>query len=461
VPLYDATRSVHEVMAVLLGLGTVSGYDVVRSYWERRLAPQLATLRARAGGRNASASGTVGALGSGAADGAMSGATGGSATSGTATGGTATGNTGGGAISTNSNVPADRLTQQGVAFDKRWQTILHNGVVPNSAAPVRPLRVRAGAVAGLPAVPTPSGTEVIFRPDPSLWDGRFANNGWLQELPKPLTKLTWDNAALMSPATAERLGVGNEDMVTITYRGNTVTAPVLMMPGHPAESITVHLGHGRTRAGKIGTGTGFNAYALRQASTPNFGTGATVAKAAENIASPLTATHHLIDLERGEKKLDSTFGRDLIRVGTFDEYQKGHLPVDAKYDKAGLPLYQDTLTFEEPRNTNSEKESRCIPMVAFGLSGKCRSAVDIQKRRKRPSSLRVGHGHRPERLHRLQRLCCRLPEREQHRGCGQRSGRDVARVALAAHRHLLQGRVGKPGSVFPARHVYALRESAV
>jgi molybdopterin-containing oxidoreductase family iron-sulfur binding subunit len=121
-------------------------------------------------------------------------------------------------------------------------------------------------------------------------------------LPKPLTKLTWDNAALMSPATAERLGVGNEDMVTITYRGNTVTAPVLMMPGHPAESITVHLGHGRTRAGKIGTGTGFNAYALRQASTPNFGTGATVAKASGKYRFALTATHHLIDFGTRRKE---------------------------------------------------------------------------------------------------------------------------------------------------------------
>jgi hypothetical protein len=263
----------------------------------------------------------------GGATGGMTGTTttaGGATRGGGAGGGAAgAGTTGAAAISTESNIPTDRLTQQSVAFDKRWQTILHNGVVPNTAAPLRPLRLRAGAIAALPAAPAAiQGIEVIFRPDPSLWDGRFANNGWLQELPKPLTKLTWDNAALMSPATAERLGVANEDMVTLTYRNNTVTAPVLMMPGHPAESITVHLGHGRTRAGKIGNGTGFNAYALRQSSTPNFGTGVTVAKASGKYRFALTATHHLIDLERGEKKLDSTFGRDLIRVGTFDEFRK-------------------------------------------------------------------------------------------------------------------------------------------
>ncbi|HEX8236452.1 MAG TPA: TAT-variant-translocated molybdopterin oxidoreductase [Abditibacteriaceae bacterium] len=388
VPLYEATRSVHEVMAVLLGQGTVSGYDVLRSYWERRLAPQLATLRSRVGGTNAGASGTTGAAGGAAASGAAaSGATRGGATAGSATTGGAGGSmagagaatvgagaagaaaanvaTGGGAISTDSGVPADRLTLQTVAFDKRWQTILHNGVVPNTASPVRPLRVRAGAVAALPAAPAATtGIEVIFRPDPSLWDGRFANNGWLQELPKPLTKLTWDNAALMSPITAERLGLDNEDLVTLSYRGNTVSAPVLMMPGHPTESVTVYLGHGRTRAGKIGTGTGFNAYALRQSSTLNFGSGLDVKKAGGKYRLALTAHHHMIDLERGEKKLDSTFGRDLIRVGTFDEYQKGHLPVDAAHDKAGLPLYQDTLTTVEPRNTNSEEEE---PMHPNGL----------------------------------------------------------------------------------------------
>ena len=87
-----------------------------------------------------------------------------------------------------------------------------------------------------------SGLEIIFRPDPTVWDGQFANNGWLQELPKPLTKLTWDNAAMLSLATAQRLGVKNGEVVKLRLEGREVQAPVWVMPGHPDESVTVHLG---------------------------------------------------------------------------------------------------------------------------------------------------------------------------------------------------------------------------
>src|SRR5205085_10607919 len=116
------------------------------------------------------------------------------------------------------------------------------------------------------------------RPDPSVFDGRFANNGWLQELPKPLTKLTWDNAALVAPATAERLGLASEDVVELRYRGRTVRAPVWILPGHPAESVTVHLGYGRTRAGRVDNGAGFDAYALRTSDAAWFGAGLEVVR---------------------------------------------------------------------------------------------------------------------------------------------------------------------------------------
>ena len=134
--------------------------------------------------------------------------------------------------------------------------------------------------------------EIVFRPDPTLFDGRFANNGWLQELPKPVTKLTWDNAALMSPKTAEKLGItyvhgsssrfsstGGEhghalvDVVELSYRGRTVKAPVWIQPGHADDAITLHLGHGRQHAGQVANGVGFNAYALRTKDAPWFDSG--------------------------------------------------------------------------------------------------------------------------------------------------------------------------------------------
>ena len=89
--------------------------------------------------------------------------------------------------------------------------------------------------------------DLLIRPDPTIWDGRFVNNGWLQELPKPLSKLTWDNAALLSPATAQRRGLGNEDVVELRYQGRSVRAPIWLLPGQADDTVTVHLGYGRRR----------------------------------------------------------------------------------------------------------------------------------------------------------------------------------------------------------------------
>ena len=118
------------------------------------------------------------------------------------------------------------------------------------------------------------GLEIAFRNDPCVLDGRFANNGWLQELPKPITKLTWDNAVLVSPATAQRLK-GNQypayqggehgqiisDVVELRFEGRSVRGAALHRAGPSDDCVTVHLGYGRTRAGRVGTGAGFNANA--------------------------------------------------------------------------------------------------------------------------------------------------------------------------------------------------------
>ena len=120
----------------------------------------------------------------------------------------------------------------------------------------------------------------MFRTDPSIFDGRFANLGWLQELPKPLTKITWDNVALVSPKTAAALGgVKTEqtasghvtELAELTIDGRSVVAPLWVLPGHADGSVTVHLGFGRTRAGRIGSGVGFNAYALRSSQAAGAG----------------------------------------------------------------------------------------------------------------------------------------------------------------------------------------------
>ena len=150
----------------------------------------------------------------------------------------------------------------------------------------------------------------IFAPDPTVWDGRFANNAWLQELPKPLTKLTWDNAALVSPALARRLGLANEDQVELQYRGATVLAPVWIMPGQADSTVTVTLGYGRSRAGRIGTGAGSTP--MRCGARMNHGSGAGCRSARPAPSVRLSTTQHHFSME----------GRRPVRVTTVDELQR-------------------------------------------------------------------------------------------------------------------------------------------
>ena len=166
-------------------------------------------------------------------------------------------------------------------FDREWRKWLHDGLIPNTAFAPRAVSLQSdlgsaasqsSAAGGLPAsggqATGASGLEVVFRPDPSVYDGRFSNNAWLQELPKSLTKLTWDNAALISPATAARLALVSGDFVELQQGGRTVRIPVWLSPGQSPDTVTLHLGYGRTRAGRAGNGTGFNVNPLRTATAP-------------------------------------------------------------------------------------------------------------------------------------------------------------------------------------------------
>jgi len=170
-------------------------------------------------------------------------------------------------------------------FAGAWRKALHDGWVDGSAFPEKAVKpsaasvvAAAAAAAGQSAGPAASGgVEISFKPDPSLYDGRYANNGWLQELPKQITNLSWDNAALMSLGTMEGLNVTQNEAVEITVGGRKVIAPVLLAPGHPDGAVTVHLGFGR-REGRVAGGVGFDSYLLRMADNPYTATG-TVTKA--------------------------------------------------------------------------------------------------------------------------------------------------------------------------------------
>ena len=134
-------------------------------------------------------------------------------------------------------------------FEKAWRKSVHDGVVKEQGSRNANVRFREAPKSEIRNAN--SEFEIVFRPDPTVFDGRFANNGWLQELPKPLTKLVWDNAALVSPASAERLGVINNDVIEIKSEGRAIRAPVWISPGHADNCVTLFLGYGRTRGGTL------------------------------------------------------------------------------------------------------------------------------------------------------------------------------------------------------------------
>ena len=152
-----------------------------------------------------------------------------------------------------------------------------------------------------------SGLEIVFLPSPSLHDGRFANDGWLQELPDPLTKLTWDNPALVSPKTAETLGLANEDVVRLDYAGRSLELPVWILPGMADGVVALTLGYGRQRAGRIGSGVGFDTFTVRASKAPGFDSGVTLTRLGRTY--PLSATQDHGSME----------GRPIVRESTLAE----------------------------------------------------------------------------------------------------------------------------------------------
>ncbi|MBZ5545873.1 MAG: TAT-variant-translocated molybdopterin oxidoreductase, partial [Acidobacteriia bacterium] len=241
-----------------------------------------------------------------------------------------------------------RAQHPGADFEAFWQTSLHDGVVADSALPAKKVSLKADFAAivssSAPSARGQGRLEIIFRPDPTVWDGRFANNGWLQELPKPFTKLTWDNAALVSVATAQRLGLSSEEVIKLRYRGKEVSAPVWVMPGHPDEAVTLHLGYGRDRAGRVGSGIGFNAFALRHSDRPWFDSGLEIEKTGDRYILARTQHHSIIESSGQKPKEEESveaFRRDVIRVGTLEEYRhKREFAQDPEeYTSKALSLY--------------------------------------------------------------------------------------------------------------------------
>jgi molybdopterin-containing oxidoreductase family iron-sulfur binding subunit len=216
-----------------------------------------------------------------------------------------------------------------------WRKSVHDGVVPGTAwataspqlRSLAPFQYSAGELSGLEL--DPEQLELVLAPDPKLYDGRFANNGWLQELPDSATKLTWDNALLISPKTARALGIADGMHVTVSVDGRSLSVPVMLTPGQATGSLKLNLGYGRTAAGRIGgqraaaepiDSVGVSAYRLRSKRLWSFARGATVKANSDRRRLATTQDKHSMDRI-------GKFGTEerlpmLVRQATLKEYEE-------------------------------------------------------------------------------------------------------------------------------------------
>jgi molybdopterin-containing oxidoreductase family iron-sulfur binding subunit len=328
-PLYEG-RSIYEVIGSFSSQPDRRGYQIVKDYWTRAFAGGAGwTIRA-AGGQPFKDAETFWrrALHDGLIPGTAF-----------ADGGPATAFVPAPKAATGAAAAAGTATAAGTAATAAQPAPENTVAVPN-AAPAQATPAPSAAAAPAQAQPAPAATpegglEIIFRPDPTIWDGRFANNGWLQELPKPLTKVTWDTTAWISPQLAKERGLSDGDLIELKYRGNTMHLPVFRVPGHPPRSVTVFLGYGRKTAGRVGTAAkeaeGFNAYLLRTSDAPWFGQGLEIAKTGGRYLLATTQEHHLME------------GRRPVRVATLEQYKTEPAIIEEQGEKPAktLTLYAD------------------------------------------------------------------------------------------------------------------------
>ncbi len=225
------------------------------------------------------------------------------------------------------------------AFTLRWRRWLHDGFIPGTAAEhVRPalqaVEAQTSEPAGLSGMAGARGgsgilLDVQLAPDYSVWDGRFCNNAWLQELPRPWTKITWDNALLIAPADAEEHELETDDVVEISVGGRTVAAAVAVAPGHPRGAATLQLGYGRGAAGRVGNDVGSNAYPIFPASGTFVQPAAVVRRTDRRHRLVVTQEHHSME------------GRDLVRVASLEEFMRLGGAIGAQPHGRSAPLYPE------------------------------------------------------------------------------------------------------------------------
>ncbi|MGD8406773.1 MAG: TAT-variant-translocated molybdopterin oxidoreductase, partial [Anaerolineales bacterium] len=265
-PLYNG-KTAYELLSVMLGNPQTSNYDIVHDFWQERKNFGISSVT-----------------------------------------GTPTASPGSETSTPTTEAPPSGVPLRGTDFQTMWESSLKSGFVDGTVLPSVDVSLALNLESTNQPSVDPSQPYLVFEPDPTIWDGRWANNGWLQELPKRLTKLTWDNAAIISPTLATQMGLNDEDMVQLQVGERSVMAPIYILPGQPEKAVTIHLGYGRQQGGEVLKDHGFNAYQLRTSDDSWFGYGLSIQKTGKKY-SLATTQHH-----------QSMAGRDLARSGNFQDY---------------------------------------------------------------------------------------------------------------------------------------------
>ena len=260
--------------------------------------------------------------------------------------------------------PYDTVRATHASSEEAWKKFLFNGFLAGSEATPLSVQFNAQVVPGIvnsfkiATVPSINNLEVIFYRDAKMDDGRYANNGWMQELPDPITKMTWDNAVLVSRKTARDLGVQNGDLVEISLNGRSVVGPIWTQPGMADYSLGLALGYGREKAGRVGTGVGFNAYKIF--SGKYIETGATIKKTGATHVLATTQSHWSME------------GRPAVREANIGEYEK-HKDFAGKMSGEEPPvvksLYPNPL--DEAKKTALHQWGMAIDLTSCVGCGTC------------------------------------------------------------------------------------------
>jgi Fe-S-cluster-containing dehydrogenase component len=258
-----------------------------------------------------------------------------------------------------------------VSFENFWNSALHDGVARRETKPRAPRTARPEAI--LQALSASASREqgagaleleLVLAPSAAVFDGRYANNGWLNELPDPVTKGTWGNPALVSVSDAERLGLEDEDLIRLSAGGAAIDVPVIIQPGQAAGVVTLGLGYGR-RTGSVGQGVGVNAYSLMDAKSdsPHLRGALRIERIPGRRPVPRTQEHH------------RTEGRDLVRRWTLAEYGRKFAGRQGKDEEQNRVSLIPNLEFPEHKWGMAIDLSACVGCSACVIA--CQSENNV------------------------------------------------------------------------------------